>query len=84
MTQGIYVNGERPKTKKALKEAIKNYNGKGATSIVLEATSIMENEYGGALIDAPNSRYYIVGPDPYKSRKWYANITKQGNKITIS
>lgn len=43
--------------------------------VSLEATSMFGNEYDGPLAHAPRSvTYSIVGPDPYKDRKWYATI----------
>ena len=68
--QGIYVNMHRPKTKKELKAAI----AADPATVELEATSMFGNEYGGPLADAPAGSYYVVGPDPYTSRKWYASI----------
>lgn len=68
MTQGIWnESGERFASKRALKDAI------GTAS--LEATSIFGNEYDGPVFSAPAGDYFVVGPDPYKSRKWYARIT---------
>lgn len=78
--QGVFINGVRPKSKKELKEvaAIE------PDAISLEATSIFNNEYQGR-ITAPqclDGTYTIVGPSPY-DRKFYANIIKKGDKITI-
>lgn len=43
--------------------------------VVLEATSMFGNEYDGSLENAPKaSAFYVVGPDPRTSRKWYATI----------
>ena len=65
---GIYVNGKRPASKKAVKLADPH-------TISLEATSIFGNEYDGILATAPEGTYTFVGPDPYTSRKFYGNIT---------
>jgi hypothetical protein len=79
--QGIYINGHRPKTKKAFKEAIKATPGK----VKLEATSIFGNEYGGLVAGMPEGQMaYVVGPDPYTSRKWYANVTRHGTSFKIN
>lgn len=62
--QGIYLGAyNRPKSKKAVKEAI----AAGAT-VILEATSIFGNEYGGSVYEAPNGHYNFVGPDPHNNR----------------
>jgi hypothetical protein len=68
--QGVYVNMHRPKTKKALKAAIAD----DPVTVTLEAPSMFGDEYSGAVTSAPPGMYYVVGPDPYTSRKWYATI----------
>jgi hypothetical protein len=77
MTQGVWdADGGRFPSKKALKDAF--------DSASLEATSIFGNEYGGPLSEAPVGEYFVVGPDPYTSRKWYAHIiVKAEGKVTI-
>ena len=49
-------------TKKELKAAV------GTKPDFIE-TSIFGNEYKG------DGSYAVVGPDPYRARNWYANIT---------
>jgi hypothetical protein len=44
---------------------------------------VFGNEYDGALDHAPDGTYYVVGPDPYKSRKWYAQVIKQGGTVKV-
>lgn len=78
MTQGIFIEGYRPNSKKQIKEAVKE--GKRVT---LEATSLHGGDYGGLLTEAPNGRYFFVGPDPYTNRRFYGNITIKGGKITV-
>jgi hypothetical protein len=77
--QGIFIRGQRPLTKKAVKEAV------AAGEVVeLEATSVFGNEYGGPVTGMPEGKVaYCVGPDPYTSRKWYVNITRTGDKVTV-
>jgi len=55
-------------TKKALKERI------GQPLRVIE-TSMFGNEF------RPNGVNYVVGPDPYTSRKWYAAVTGKDGLI---
>jgi hypothetical protein len=77
MTQGIWTeNGDRFPSKKAMKDAV--------TTASLEATSIFGNEYDGPITFAPAGDYFVVGPDPYTSRKWYAHINvKSDGKVTV-
>lgn len=92
MTQGVFLYGSRPKTKKQLRQAIAEINqnlsrskdepkqGADGYSVVIEATSLFGNEFDGSLNqalreDPPNhGPFYLVGPDPRTSRKWYANL----------
>lgn len=79
--QGIYVNSSRPKSKKAVKEAV----AADASCVNLEATSLHGNEYAGPVSSAPPGRYSFVGPDPYTSRKFYGTLTvSTDGKIKVS
>jgi len=78
-TQGAYIGSRRPKTKKELKEAIQT----NPDDVSLEATSMFGNEYSGSISNAPDGKYYVVGPDPQVSRKWYAQIIVSGGKVTV-
>jgi len=55
-------------TKKALKESI----GKPLRYI---ETSMFGLEY------KPNGTFCVVGSDPYRSRKWYAEVTMENGLI---
>ena len=79
MTQGVFVAGGRPKYKKDLKSAV----AERPERVALEATSWFGNEYGGPILSAPDGTYVVVGPNPHNSRRWYASITKVGDKITV-
>ncbi len=79
MTQGIWSDDStRFASKKALTEAVK-----AGRVTYLEATSVFGNEYDGPVSGAPDGTYYVVGPDPYKSRKWYAQVIKSGDTIKV-
>jgi len=79
MTQGIWVNGRRPKSKKEIKEAVA-----AGMRVSAEATSMFGNEYDGPLTEMPEgSTITFVGPDPYTKRNFYGNITRKGGKITV-
>ncbi|MCP4902632.1 MAG: hypothetical protein GY906_37180 [bacterium] len=73
MTQGIYVDFKRPKSKKQVKEMVKE----NPARVSLEATSPFGNEYDGPLDRAPAGYYVFVGPDPSRSRKFFGEITKK-------
>ena len=82
--QGVFIHGSRPPTKKYLKAAVNEINeGGDAFAVVIEATSLFGNEFDGSLHRALNplndepqqtGPFYLVGPDPHKSRKWYATL----------
>ena len=80
--QGIYINGRRPASKKAVREAVRD----NPQTVELEATSFIPGtEYNGPVTDAPRSmRAYFVGPDPYQDRRFYGHIAvAQDGKITV-
>lgn len=68
--QGIFVDGKRPQSKKAVKEAVASFPER----VRIEATSLFGNEYDGRVSEAPQGTYTFVGPDPYTSRKFYGNL----------
>lgn len=84
---GAYVNGERPHTKKALREALAS----APDTVRFDKTSAypwMEtNDYGYSINPADiltSDILAVVGPDPYTSRKWYATVTRnREGKVTI-
>lgn len=77
--QGVFTSkGGRFASKKALREALA-----AGENVSLEATSLFGNEYGGYISDAPDGDYFIVGPDPYTKRSWYAHINIKGAVIKV-
>jgi hypothetical protein len=61
------------KTKKALKDAVK---AKPA-NVYLYATSNMGPKFNGLVSELPDGvTFLVIGPDPYNSRDWYANIKR--------
>jgi len=78
--QGVFVNGSRPKSKKAVKEALAD----PTASVRLEATSMFGNEYDGDVYAAPAGRYDFVGPDPYTKRNFYGSITVSASGVKVS
>ncbi len=81
MAQGIFINGERPRSKKAIREALEI----NPAFVRAEATSLHGSEYDGPLDQAPEGTMItFVGPDPYNSRKFYGTITKFNGEIHIA
>jgi hypothetical protein len=78
--QGAWINGERPKSKKALREAVIDAPG----TVSIEATAFTGTEYDGPVEDMPEGKVYIAGPDPYTKRNWYAMVTRKGDRIKVS
>jgi hypothetical protein len=83
MTQGIYINTHRPKSKKAVKEAIA-----AGLAVYAEGTANAfhpGSEYDGPVDCAPvGTVITFVGPDPYRDRRFYGTIrvTSSGIKVT--
>lgn len=77
--QGVYIGASRPKSKKAIKEAV----AANPASVSLEATSMFGNEYSGPVSTAPDGDYYFVGPDPYTKRNFYGRIGVINGRITV-
>lgn len=64
-----YVNGQKPKTKKALREAL----AADPASVWFEDTSAFNNR-GSLNASQLSPSDVIVGPDCYTARNWYANV----------
>jgi hypothetical protein len=79
MSQGVFVGGRRPKSKKMVREAVA-----AGEPVRLEATSIMGNEYDGLVSEAPDGRYHFVGPDVYTDRRFYGTVTVKGGQAKVS
>lgn len=82
-TFGVYVAGWHPKTKKALREAVVG----GERDITFEPTSPFQRPEWVSIdmIEAGEvGTVYVVGPDPFTDRRWYAQVvrTKTG-KVTV-
>jgi hypothetical protein len=80
MTQGLYIGMARPKSKKAVKEAIA-----GGMAVYAEATSFHGGEYEGPVDCMPvGEKVVFVGPDPHRDRRFYGTIamTAKGLKVT--
>ncbi len=68
-------------TKKALKEQVSN----DPESVGFFNTSPMGPQWSGPISELPDGvTLTIVGPDPDKSRKWYANIRRVNGKFKVT
>lgn len=76
------ATGERFKTKKALNEALVT----DPSCIRFDKTSIFgpprDEIYCDEIRDG--EKLSVVGPDPYSDRRWYASVSKQGNRLKMS
>ena len=79
MSLGIWVDYARPKSKKAVKEAVA-----AGGNVILEGTSMFGGDYSGAVSEAPDGRYDFVGPDPYTARNYYGSITVKNGVAKVS
>lgn len=86
MSHGIFIRTEvygheavvRPKSKKAVKEAVKADPSK----VALEDTSFGYG-YNGPVSAAPNGRYDFVGPNPQTNRKFYGYIVVRDGAVKV-
>jgi hypothetical protein len=80
MTDGLFINMRRPKSKKEVKEAVKE----NPLAVEVECTS-MFGGYSGPVSEMPDgTTITFVGPDPYSKRNFYGNIKRNGDKITVT
>jgi len=78
---GLYINGKRPTSKKAVKAAV----AADPSSVSIDVTSMFGHQpYQTAAGMAIGDKEYFVGPDPYTSRKFYGTIerTEKGWKVS--
>jgi hypothetical protein len=53
-------------------------------TIIIEATALAGVEYGGPALEMPEGQtIYIVGPDPHTNRRWYAQMRRKGDQVTV-
>lgn len=82
MSYGAKIRGQRPKTKKQLKEALRD----DPESVTLDNTAI-HGEFAGCTHRGdllPNKfDEVVVGPDPYTDRKWYAQVRSNGTVVRV-
>ena len=79
MSQGIFIDGRRPKSKKEVREAVAS----NPSSVRLERTAWIGDEYDGAVLNAPEGVHHFVGPDPYLSRKFYGTVVVKNGTVKV-
>lgn len=84
---GAFVNGTRPKAKKALREALAN----APETVLFDQTALPT--FAPATVagtvratEIPTGvTLSVVGPDPFTARRWYASVTRdRGGQVRIS
>ena len=80
--QGAFIDGMRPKSKKALREAA----AADPARVELERTAWPDfgsdedvKEFSRPLTEQPPGRYSVAGPDPFTDRRWYATVIVSAN-----
>jgi hypothetical protein len=81
MSDGIYLKrGNRPQSKKAVKEAI----AADPSKVWVECTSL-HGGYDGPVSEIPEGKsIHFVGPDPYISRKFYGTIKMKNGRPVVT
>lgn len=80
---GAYIDGNRPKSKKVLKEALRDapetvrFDRTAAVGPDAGQPDIMGNELPAG------DTLTVVGPDPYTARTWYASVSKTAKGIEV-
>jgi hypothetical protein len=78
------VNGQRPKTKAALKRALTE----APETVTFDVTSELGPRGGDVITpDAVGTnKLSVCGPDPYTARNWYACVSVSGRtgKVTLT
>lgn len=81
MTAGIFVEGRRPKSKKAIKEAIANGH---VQRVVIECTSLFGG-FSGSIADmSVGQTVTFVGPCPYTARNFFGTLTRTAKGYKVS
>jgi hypothetical protein len=79
---GSFIQGSRPRSKKALREAVAN----DPQSVFFDGTSFLGPQFDGRPSDIPEGvTLTVTGPDPYTLRRWYASVTRDAatGKVTV-
>jgi hypothetical protein len=69
MSDGVFIKGRRPASKKAIKEALAT----APETVSIECTSMFGNGFSGTVSEAM-PEITFAGPCPHTSRKFYGQI----------
>lgn len=82
MSYGVFINGQRPKSKKQVLEAMKA----DPASVLWQNDAIM-GPHAGEMFQGDELPGDIsdtfCGPDPHTSRKFYGQIITTGGKVVL-
>lgn len=75
MNYGIFFYGERPKSKKQVKELVASK----PQHVLLENTAPLFNSARNTIVtELPEGEYSFVGPDPFTKRNFYGTLKVSG------
>jgi len=75
------VNGGPIATKAALKAAVRA----DPADVLFSCTAELGPAFSGRVTEMPEGVVLqVCGPDPYRSRKWYASVRKTARGFTVS
>jgi hypothetical protein len=79
---GAFIDGYRPKSKKALREALRD----APETVRFDGTSSMGDQFDGFADSIPEGiSLTVAGPDPYTKRSWFATVTRSAEgKVKIT
>jgi hypothetical protein len=81
MSHGIFIKGVRPKSKKAVKEAI----AANPERVEIENTSLFGGGFGGLATELKEGQSVtFVGPDPSRQRNFYGEIKKVRGVLKVT
>ena len=81
--EGLFISGRRPKSKKAVKEAVAT----APETVTVEVTSMFSDDPGGDITEYVERKggFTFVGPDPYTKRSFYGTVkVGKTGKLVVS
>lgn len=75
---GAFINGERAKSKKAVREALQD----DPDSVSFDCTELLTVFTGQIFLPEeiqPDWKLLMVGPDPYRRRNFYGTVTRSAD-----
>lgn len=79
---GAWVALDRPATKAALKRALAD----NPTAVTFEPTSVFHTGLSLYTVEdiTEDMKLSVCGPDPARSRKWFATVERRNGKVRVS